>query len=57
MKDYLIGKTEEEVTEILDKNDVPYTWEFSAIGSNSKIIYGNTNIKFVDGICKKVLTK
>lgn len=57
MQVYLIGKTEEEVTEMLDKIDVPYTWKFSAIGNNSEIIYGNIHIKFVDGICKKVLTK
>lgn len=57
MTQYLIGKTEEEITEMLDKIDVPYIWEFSAVGNNSTIIYGNHHIKFVDGICKKVLTK
>ncbi len=53
------GRTEDDITEMLDDKGVKYSWEFSAVGEDSVIEYTmdkTYRVEFVKGICKKVLT-
>lgn len=53
------GRTEDDITEMLDEKGIKYSWEFSAVGENSVVEYTTDKtyrVEFVKGICKKVLT-
>lgn len=54
------GKTEEEVMEILDNNNIKYEFNFSINSCNTSIVFISHGITYVycfeDGKCIKVLT-
>lgn len=53
------GRTEDDITEMLDEKGIKYSWEFSTVGENSVVEYTmdkTYRVEFVKGICKKVLT-
>lgn len=53
------GRTEDNITEMLDEKGIKYSWEFSAVGEDSVIEYTTDKtyrVEFVKGICVGVLS-